>query len=76
MCAALREESGGYLLTAQVVSGMEVARAWSGLLRGTREPVASKRTPVDAGGERERRQEVVSLKGVEYRSRGTGRTVS
>jgi hypothetical protein len=37
----LRDESGGYLSTAQVVSGMEVARAWSGLWCGTWEPVVS-----------------------------------
>ncbi len=33
------DESGGCLLTGQVVSGVEVARAWSGLLHGTWEPV-------------------------------------
>ena len=32
------EEPGGNLLTAQVVSGMEVARAWLRLLCGTWEP--------------------------------------
>ena len=35
-----RDESGGCLLIGQVVSGVKVARAWSGLLCGTREPVA------------------------------------
>jgi hypothetical protein len=35
-----RDESGGCLSTGQVVSGVEVARAWSGLLHGTWEPVA------------------------------------
>jgi hypothetical protein len=35
-----REESGGCLLIGQAVSGVKVARAWSGLLCGTREPVA------------------------------------
>ena len=34
-----REEPGGCLLIGQAVSGMEVARAWSGLLHGTCEPV-------------------------------------
>jgi hypothetical protein len=34
-----RDEPGGCLLIGQVVSGVKVARAWSGLLRGTREPV-------------------------------------
>ncbi len=29
------EELGGYLLTAQVVSGVKVARAWSWVLHGT-----------------------------------------
>lgn len=36
-----REEPGGNLLTAQVVSGMKVARAWLRLLGGTWEPAAS-----------------------------------
>ena len=35
-----REEPGGCLPTGQAVSGIEVARAWSGLLCGTCEPVA------------------------------------
>jgi hypothetical protein len=34
------DESGGCLLTGQVVSGIKVARAWSGLSCGTWEPVA------------------------------------
>src|SRR3989442_2244719 len=34
-----RDEPGGCLLIGQVVSGMEVARAWSGLRCGTWEPV-------------------------------------
>jgi hypothetical protein len=33
------DEPGGSLLTGQVVSGMEVARAWPGLRCGTCEPV-------------------------------------
>jgi hypothetical protein len=40
-----RDESGGYLSTAQVVSGMKVARAWSRLLRGTWEPVVPTLSP-------------------------------
>src|SRR5207302_8746403 len=36
----LREEPGGYLLTAQAVSGMKGARAWLRLWCGTWEPVA------------------------------------
>jgi hypothetical protein len=35
-----REEPGGNLSTAQVVSGMKVARAWLRLLSGTWEPAA------------------------------------
>jgi hypothetical protein len=43
----LRDEPGGCLLTGQVVSGMKVARAWSGLSCGTCEPVAPRpRRPV------------------------------
>ena len=38
-----RDEPGGCLLTGQVVSGVKVARAWSGLSCGTREPVARAR---------------------------------
>ena len=37
---AARDEPGGSLPTGQAVSGMEVARAWSGLWYGTCEPVA------------------------------------
>src|SRR5215831_11177996 len=40
----LGKQPGRDLLTAQVVPGMEVARAWLRLWRGTREPVASKVT--------------------------------
>jgi hypothetical protein len=36
----LWDEPGGCLLIGQVVSGVKVARAWSGLSCGTREPVA------------------------------------
>ena len=35
-----RDEPGGYLFTAQAVSGMQVARALFGLWYGTFEPVA------------------------------------
>jgi hypothetical protein len=35
----VRDEPGGSLPTGQAVSGMEVARAWSGLWCGTWEPV-------------------------------------
>jgi hypothetical protein len=37
-----REQSGSDLLTAQMVSGMEVARAWLRLWCGTWEPVVPK----------------------------------
>src|SRR6266487_1197055 len=40
-----RDEPGGCLSTGQVVSGVEVARAWSGLLCGTWEPVAPTERP-------------------------------
>jgi hypothetical protein len=36
----LRDQPGGSLLTGQVVPGTKVARAWSWLSCGTREPVA------------------------------------
>ncbi len=37
----LRDESGGCLLIGQAMSGIKVARAWSGRWCGTWEPVAS-----------------------------------
>ena len=37
-----RDGPGGSLPIGQVVSGMKVARAWVGLLRGRREPVVSR----------------------------------
>ena len=42
-----REEPGGYLLTALVVSGMKVARARFRLWCGTWEPVVPMHWPVD-----------------------------
>ncbi len=44
-----RDELGGSLLTAQVVSGMYAARAWVGLLHGTWEPVVSRDGQLVAG---------------------------
>jgi hypothetical protein len=44
-----RDEPGGCLLIGQAVSGMEVARAWSGLWCGTWEPVVPR--PWAASGE-------------------------
>ncbi len=41
-----RDEPGGYLFTAQAVSGMKVARARPRLLCGTREPATSMLWPV------------------------------
>ena len=38
-----RDEPGGCLLIGQVLSGMKVARAWSGLWCGTWEPVVRAR---------------------------------
>ena len=40
-----RDEPGGYLFTAQAVSGIEVARAWFRLWYGTWEPVPRYRRP-------------------------------
>jgi hypothetical protein len=40
VCSMPREQPGGNLLTAQAVSGIQVARAWLGLWCGTWEPVA------------------------------------
>ena len=77
-----RDEPGGSLLTGQVVSGMEVARAWSGLLCGTWEPVA----PTVAAGQwrqdgpaavrASENPKQLKLRGGEYRCGAQGRTVS
>ena len=61
----LRDESGGCLLTGQVVSGAEVARAQPGRLCGTWEPVASMPRPVKVTGWDGERFEQVKLRGVE-----------
>ena len=69
-----RDEPGGCLLIGQVVSGMKVARAWSGLLCGTLEPVAPRPRAASGavlgprsscGRERAEQRE---LRGVEYRA--------
>jgi len=56
-----RDEPGGCLLIGQVVSGMEVARAWSGLWCGTCEPVVPRSRAasgaVAARGRRRRKRE-------------------
>ena len=44
-----RDEPGGNLFTAQVVSGVEAARAWFGLWYGTWEPVAPIQRPLVGG---------------------------
>ena len=47
--SSARDEPGGSLITGQAVSGIEVARAWSGLRCGTREPVVPRpRAPAGA----------------------------
>jgi len=59
----LRDESGRYLLTGQVLSGMKVARAWSWRLCGTCEP-GSRYCRRVRGGESERSKQP-KLRGVE-----------
>ena len=70
----LRDEPGGCLLTGQVVSGMKVARAWSGLWCGTLEPVAPRPRAASGAvfGPRSLRGRETSeqreLRGAEYRA--------
>ena len=87
-----RDEPGGYLSTAQVVSGMEAARAWFWLWCGTREPVALTTMaglgvpaqPFGMIGQRIRLGPVIrrkspkqpKLQGVEYRCGAQGRAAS
>ena len=64
------EEPGGSLLTGQAVPGVKVARAWSGLLCGTREPVAPMGRPASgavcpAAGRLEREPQAADLRGGE-----------
>lgn len=61
----LRDESGGCLLTGQVVSGMKAARARSGRPCGTWEPVAPMTRLVKVSGRDGERFEQVKLRGVE-----------
>ena len=61
----LRDELGGCLLTGQVVSGMKAARAQSGRLCGTWEPVASMPRPLMVAGWDGERSEQVKLQGAE-----------
>jgi hypothetical protein len=77
-----RDESGGSLLTAQMASGVEVARAWFRLLHGTWEPVDPDRAirPValfwPAVGRAREIPKQRELRGAEYRCGAQGRTVS
>jgi hypothetical protein len=73
-----RDEPGGYLSIAQVVSGMEAARARRRLWYGTWEPVAPIATTVhwivrSPGRERED-PESQERRGAEYRGGAQGRT--
>jgi hypothetical protein len=65
----LWDEPGGYLFTAQVVSGVQAARARTRRSYGTCEGVASEWTP-GCGGEREHSKRQ-NPQGAEYRLRGT-----
>ena len=75
-----RDKPGGYPFTAQVVSGMKAARAWSGLRCGTCEPVVPR--PRAASGAvvacgrwwKEEPQEADPLE-AEYRCGAQGRTI-
>jgi hypothetical protein len=70
------DESGGFLLAGQVVSGAEVARARFRLRCGTWEPLASMwRSCVDAVGVRENLKQR-KLRGGEYRCGAAGRAAS
>ena len=65
-----RDEPGGCLLIGQVVSGMEVARAWPGLWCGTCEPVvprsrAASGAVVACGRPRKREPQAAELRGGE-----------
>jgi hypothetical protein len=76
-----REEPGGCLSTGQAVSGIEVARAWSGLSCGTCEPVAPRPRAasgaVSACGRAWKGDpQAADPRGVEYRCGAQGRTVS
>jgi len=61
----LRDEPGGCLLIGQVVSGIKAARAQSGRLCGTWEPVVSIPGLAKVAGRGGERFEQVKLRGVE-----------
>ena len=74
-------EPGGCLPTGQVVSGMEVARAWSGLWCGTWEPVvprprAASGAVVARGRWWKGEPQAADPRGAEYRCGAQGRAVS
>jgi hypothetical protein len=69
------EEPGGYPFTAQVVSGVKVARAWSGLRYGTWEPAlryCGQRNELRAHWSREREALVVEAMRARVAMRGAG----
>jgi plasmid stabilization system protein ParE len=72
----LREEPGGYLLTAQVASGIKAARAWLRLLRGTCEPATSipRRTASNSLVPERESLKQRRLREAEYRREAQGRT--
>ena len=75
----LREQPGGYLLTAQAASGTKAARAWLRLLRGTCEPATSilARTGEEPGSVQEGESQAAETARdrVPTRGAGTGRPV-
>ena len=70
-----RDQPGGYLLTAQVPSGMKVARAWLRLLHGTGESVVPRGgwpvAEIARGRSRERVAQVVEATRARVAMRGT-----
>src|SRR6516165_9976706 len=75
----LRDQPGGYLLTAQAASGTKAARAWLRLLRGTCEPATSilARTGEEPGSVQEGESQAAETARdrVPTRGAGTGRPV-
>jgi hypothetical protein len=69
------DELGGYPFTAQVVSGVKVARAWSGLRYGTWEPAlryCGQRNELRAHWSQEREAQMVEAMRVGVAMRGAG----
>jgi hypothetical protein len=76
-----RDEPGGSLPTGQAVSGMKVARAWSGLRCGTWEPVVPRPRAASGavwacGCSWKGELRAADPRGVEYRCGAQGRTIS